>query len=66
MKHGDKYRVNLVDGSTLEGRLAWSWGWWSYRLVEVTAENQVGDSVEADGFFIVPRRSILHIQAVTE
>ena len=66
MRHGRKYRVNLVDGSSLEGTLRFSWGWSSYRLVDCVFINQAGVPVEADGFFIVPKRSILHVQGVSD
>jgi len=66
MRHGKKYRVNLVDGTAIEGVLRFSWWWSSYRLVDCTFSNQQGETVEADGYFIVPKRSILHVQAVSD
>jgi hypothetical protein len=63
MRHGQQLRVSLVDGTTLVGRLAWSWGWWSYRMVDVTVPTPQGD-VKADGAFVVPRHAVVYVQVV--
>jgi len=63
MRHGAKIRISLTDGSTLEGALAFSWGWWSYKVTNPVFHTPQG-AIQADGHFIVPRRSILYVQVV--
>ena len=65
MRHGANIRISLTDGTTLEGVLRFSWGWWSYKIEKPVLHTQHG-SVPADGHFVVPRHSILHIQVVSE
>lgn len=65
MRHGSKIRISLTDGSTLEGTLRFSWGWWSYKITAVTVHVPQG-SIGAEGAFFVPRRSVLHVQVVAE
>jgi hypothetical protein len=49
----------------VSGRLVWSWGWWAYRLVEVTVQPvAVSEPVKVAGALIVPRRSIHLVQEV--
>jgi hypothetical protein len=65
MKHKRVYRGTLTDETTVSGRLVWSWGWWAYRLVEVTVQPvAVSEPVKVAGALIVPRRSIHLVQEV--
>lgn len=54
-------RVTLVDGTTLEGKVVFSWRWWTMRLVGVTVHGRTGP-IEAAGYFVLPKRNILFIQ----
>lgn len=66
MRHGKTYRINLVDGTAIEGVLRFSWGWSSYRLDDCLFSNREGETTAADGYFMVRKRGILHIQAVSD
>jgi len=63
IKRGTKARFTLTDGTTLAGIVRFSWGWFSWRVTEVTFyDARTGEPVAADGYFIIPKRSVRFVQ----
>lgn len=57
--------VTLIDGTVLRGRVVWSWRWRVVRLVGAYAVTRQG-KVDAAGPVLIPHRSIVVAQEVTE
>lgn len=61
LKHGSSVRIVLVDGTTVVGTIRFSWRWRTVKLTDVLTQTRDGEIV-ADGYLLIPGRSILFAQ----
>lgn len=67
--HGKRTWIGLIDGTTIEGTFVFSWGWWSFKVVDATIHGMPGqpateNQVRAIGYFKIPRKSVQLIQVI--
>lgn len=65
MRRGTRARFTLTDGSTCEATVRFSWSWFSWKLADAVFHDQrTGEPIPADGYLMVPKRSVLFVQVV--
>lgn len=61
LKLGSSVRIALNDGTTFVGTVRFSWRWRTLKLTDVLTQTRDGE-LQADGYLLVPVRSILFAQ----
>jgi small nuclear ribonucleoprotein (snRNP)-like protein len=61
LKNGSSVRIVLVDGTTVVGTVRFSWRWRVIKLTDVVSQTRDGEIV-ADGYLLIPERSVLFAQ----
>ena len=61
LKYGSSVRIVLADGTTIVGTVRFSWRFRVVKLTDVLTATRDGD-VLADGYLLIPARSILFVQ----
>jgi hypothetical protein len=61
LKKGSSVRIVLIDGTTFVGTVRFSWRWRVLKLTNVITQTREGE-IQADGFLLIPTRSILFAQ----
>jgi hypothetical protein len=61
LKFGESIRIVLVEGTTFTGTVRFSWRFRTVKLVNVITQSRDGE-IHADGYLLIPVRSILFAQ----
>lgn len=61
LKHGSSVRIVLNEGTTFVGTVAFSWRWRVLKLTNCITQTRGGE-LQADGYMLIPHRSILFAQ----
>lgn len=61
LKHGSGVRIVLIDGTTLVGTVRFSWRFRTIKLTDVVTQTREGE-IRADGYLLIPVRSVLFAQ----
>jgi hypothetical protein len=61
LKHGTSVRIVLAEGTTFVGTVAHSWRWRVLKLTDAITQTRDGE-IRADGYLLIPHRSILFAQ----
>lgn len=64
LKRKSVVRFSLADGSSVAGIVEFTWGIMAWKITSAVASGSHGDSVEADGYLIVPKRSVTLVQVI--
>ena len=66
IKRGTRARFNLTDGSVFEGTVRFCWYLFCWKISDVVTYDVRTDSEsEAQGWLLVPKRSVLFVQVAT-
>lgn len=61
LKNGSSARIVLSDGTTVIGTVRFSWRFRVIKLTDVVTQTRGGD-ILADGYLLIPARSVLFVQ----
>lgn len=63
LRRGTRARFTLLDGTTLEGTVRWSWMWSTVRISRVHVNSAAGAQLIA-GTVLIPKRSVVFVQVL--